>query len=170
MKKQDTFSSPGFAEWTLVAFTAGTMSTLPMAAQPITVFNVCQDNRMLSTSEVSDYRKEGLLVYETSSRRLYPKHSLQKTEAASHFLAESEEARQVLTSIEEKIVRYFGEKPLMLELVHDPELEEDGLLLSVMVESDFDSACETLRRFEDEWWFDQTGETQRLFSVDVMPV
>ncbi len=95
---------------------------------------------------------------------------LQQTKEAQEFVQSSITMQNLLPEIKEQLRGYFGSKPLMLELIHDPESHKESLLLSVMVDSDIDSASKALRRFEDEWWLDQNEMAHEILSIDVMPV
>lgn len=170
MTGNNSLSTSSVAGLTLAFFTVGSLSTLSEVDSSKMMVIPYQHENNQSSSETGDFSEPDCWKYDTSSQKLFFAPLIYQTEEAKRFIEGSNEAGFVLASLVEKLTTYFGAKPLMLELVHDPESGEDGLLLSVMVKNDIESACETLQRFENEWWLDRMSDADGVFSVDVMPV
>ncbi|HID61453.1 MAG TPA: hypothetical protein EYP49_01715 [Anaerolineae bacterium] len=68
----------------------------------------------------------------------------------------------------DRIRIYFPDSPLFLEVVTEPEANDDyQLVVSVAIVLDPDEALESLEQFDEDWWLDALDRAQGMLCIDV---
>ena len=67
----------------------------------------------------------------------------------------------------EQIHAYFPESRNLLEVITDPELGYQQLLVTVMTPCDIDEAMNRLDTFRDDWWLDNLWRADEKLLIDV---
>lgn len=93
-----------------------------------------------------------------------------KSEDAKNFLKHRPYFDELLEQVTEKLKQYFNNAELYLRLIHDPDFEDDELLLSVVTEKTPEDALSTLKKFDEEWWLDHSYLGGNKLNIDVMPI
>jgi len=72
----------------------------------------------------------------------------------------------VLGEAPDRITKLFGNVPLHLEVIRDPE--EDVELLFIEIKTDLPSgrAVDLLDTLDDEWWLDVDTSVRKMLAVD----
>lgn len=63
--------------------------------------------------------------------------------------------------------RCFGTRKMCLEVVADPEFEDERLGVFVVLDGTADDALELLEKFDEEWWPEVPGWVERSLMVSV---
>jgi hypothetical protein len=67
-----------------------------------------------------------------------------------------------------KISKYFPGKGASLQVIIDPEVEQDEQLMVIIIEtSSPDEVYDRLERFDNEWWIGAVGRAKGKLCVDV---
>ena len=84
------------------------------------------------------------------------------------FLQEHPHLIELLGQAPRVLAEAFADAPLVLELLSDPELEDErALLLGIQVDMDPLGALDALSTVEDEWWLAQSPATDGKLNIDV---
>jgi hypothetical protein len=62
----------------------------------------------------------------------------------------------------------FADAQLFLEVVLDPESDEQRLLVSVATAMPIEHALTTLHQFDSDWWLDNMDRSQGLVCIDTI--
>ena len=93
-----------------------------------------------------------------------------KTEEATNFLKFRPYFNKFLYQVTEKVDKYFNNPKLYLRLIHEPDFDEEELLLSIVTEKTPEEALEILKKFDNEWWIDFSHSYGNKLNIDVMTV
>src|SRR5262249_11405891 len=82
------------------------------------------------------------------------------------FLEENPFLIPLLQEARIQIKRYFPDSDVVLEVVTDPEIMgEKELVASIVVGQNVEEACDTLDRFDEEWWLDASDRAEGQLHV-----
>lgn len=95
-------------------------------------------------------------------------YSLKGKTAVTRILDEYSFLIPLLLEAREKIDVYFPNSEVSLEVIADPEAEEDyQLLASVSANLSAEDAYRRLKEFDRAWWLDELGRSQGLLCISV---
>jgi|GEM_PF-3510490 len=87
------------------------------------------------------------------------------------FIRDNSFLLPLLGTIYSKIFDFFSDAKLGLEVVKDPEIQNDyQLLLSVATNLDPESAVKKLFEFDQQWWLENMYQAQGKLCLDVVPL
>jgi len=104
------------------------------------------------------------LVEELERRHLYTFEN--REDIYGFLLKASDLVIGVLGEAPDRITKLFGNVPLHLEVIRDPE--EDVELLFIEIKTDLPSgrAVDLLDTLDDEWWLDVDTSVRKMLAVD----
>lgn len=74
---------------------------------------------------------------------------------------------EVLKDAPNHITKLFGNVPLHLEVVHDPEENFELLFIDIKTDLPASSAVDLLDMLDDEWWLKVDTNVRKMLAVDV---
>lgn len=83
------------------------------------------------------------------------------------FLSRNEFLFPCLLRMYPELRKHFGVRRIYLEIVADPEFEDERLGVFVAVDCAADEAFDLLGRFDEEWWSDVPSWLERKLIVSV---
>jgi transcriptional regulator with XRE-family HTH domain len=86
----------------------------------------------------------------------------------SRLLRENPDLEMLVSEAANRLVDYFPDARLTLQLITDPEYGEgEELLLGISTNLPDDDALESLRRFDEEWWVHHAPRASALLCIDL---
>ncbi len=88
-------------------------------------------------------------------------------ERVDDFLKTHPGLDKLLLDAYEQIHAYFPESRNLLEVITDPELGYQQLLVTIMTHCDINEAMNRLDSFRNDWWLDNLRRAEEKLLIDV---
>jgi len=101
-------------------------------------------------------------------RGLKQLYVLRREEGVYDFLVKDSFLYSLLLEASDKIRNYFGESSkVFLEVVTDPEIEDEELLISIHANLQPDEAFNRLSLLDKEWWLNTPTYARKKICIDI---